>query len=177
MRDPFADPGGGLMAGDDLAATTDNLLSALQKLPRYDGLSFRGRGADATLGLARNSVVTAGLTATSRDVRIATENFSSSGLYVVVGSEGRSIESVSRHPEDREVVFLPSTLFLVVGRGTVANLDLTIVEQIDPNAEPAPNERRSVDEVVALASRAVLRGREASEVTIQSPGKFAGDID
>jgi hypothetical protein len=84
-------------------------------MPSYDGISFRGRSASAALGHSGQVVVSSGLVSTSQDIRVATENFSCEGIYAVVGNSGRSISSYSQHPHEKEIVFLPSTMFLVVG--------------------------------------------------------------
>lgn len=157
--------------------TLEHLLAALDKLPRYRGISFRGVGSAAGLGFQGGGfVVTTGLVATSRDPRVATENFTAAGLYAVVGRSGRSIEAHSQHPDEREVVFAPGATFTVVKHARVEDLPVVIVEELDPHAFDAPPEKTGLDEVGATIGRAVLAARALPELPVTSPGKFVGDI-
>ncbi len=157
--------------------TLEHLLAALDKLPRYRGISFRGFGSPTGLGFQGGGfVVTTGLVATSRDPRVATENFTAAGLYAVVGHSGRSIEAHAHHPEEREVVFVPGATFTVVKHARVGDLPVVIVEELDTGAFDDPPEKASIDEVGAAIGRAVLAARDLPEVAVATPGKFVGDV-
>jgi hypothetical protein len=174
----MSDTGSTPPRGSPIEETLDHLLTALEKLPRYRGVSFRGIGSTSGLGFhAGGFVLTQGLVATSRDPRVATENFSAEGLYAVVGDSGRSLEGHSQHPDEREVVFLPGVAFHVVKHARVGDLPVVIVEELDPAAFETPPEPASLDEVGASIGRAVLAARELPPVPVSSPGKFVGDID
>lgn len=158
------------------------LLNALRKCPTYDGITFRGIDADTALGTREGeAVVTKALTATSRDIRIATENSSSAGLFVIAGKTGRSIEKVSANLLEREVVFLPYTLFRVVRRARLGDLPVVIVEQLDPAHPPAaPAAERELEpwqEWLRTAAQAHMAALKMPKVAITSPGKFVGTID
>ncbi|WP_191277546.1 hypothetical protein [Nocardioides flavus (ex Wang et al. 2016)] len=60
------------------------LLSALGKLPPHRGVTFRGRTLGSEFGGEGQVVVTRELTATSRSVAVATENFTVPALHVVI---------------------------------------------------------------------------------------------
>ena len=154
------------------------LLRSLEKLPPHRGVSYRGQVAGADFGRNEGQVVvTQLLTASSRDVRVATENFSASGLYVILGRTGRAIETLSRRPEEQEVVFLPASMFLVVKRAQLDGMPVTVVEQLNPELGKPDDALATLDEIAALVTQRVGAARSASPVELASPGKFAGDIE
>jgi hypothetical protein len=108
------------MNNDDLTHLVDRVLADLGRVPPWSGISFRGMADHASFGRETGTGVAAGLVATSRDPRIATENFTTPGLFAIVGSDGRAIESVSQVPTEQEVVFLPASVFTFV---STANCD------------------------------------------------------
>lgn len=162
---------------DEQVAT---LLRALKKLPLQDGITYRGFDADARFGTRDGeALVTTGLTATSRDIRVATENSTAAGLFVIAGKTGRVVESYSRFPAEREVVFLPSTLFRVVRQALLGSLPVVIVEQLEPGAMPEPQadgECEPWQEWLRIAARSLTDAGQASAARITSPGKYVGDI-
>lgn len=153
----------------------DDLLRALQKMPVHEGVSFRGGTVEDTFGGQSGTVVTRGLTATSRNARVATENFTTPAVYAIVGNQGRSLEGVSQHPEEQEVVFLPGTLFQPVKQVRYGALLVTVVEQLD--LERTPDDPKADLDVVLASIAASLRDDLAlGLIELSSPGKFAGDI-
>jgi hypothetical protein len=161
------------------ASTAGNvaaLLSALEKMPAYDGISFRGRPASAAFRHPGQVVVSKGLVATSQDVRVATENISCDGIYAVVGGSGRSISSQSRHPEEKEIVFLPSTMFLVVEDWQAHEVNVTLIEQLDPQRDIAQPSHR-VEDVRTVIDKHVAMALQRSDIAVASPGKFIGGFD
>jgi hypothetical protein len=154
------------------------LLGALEKLPPHRGVSYRGIPADARFGHHEGQVVvTRLLTASSRDVRVATENFTSAGLYVVVGRTGRAIEHLSQHPEEQEVVFLPVSTFLVLQRARIDDLLVVVVEQLNPELGPTDDPLATLEELGALAVVRVREARQRPPVRVGSPGKYCGDVE
>lgn len=154
------------------------LLGALEKLPPHRGVSYRGIPADARFGHHEGQVVvTRLLTASSRDVRVATENFTSAGLYVVVGRTGRAIEHLSQRPEEQEVVFLPVSTFLVLQRARIDDLLVVVVEQLNPELGPADDPLATLEELGALAVVRVREARQRPPVRVGSPGKYCGDVE
>lgn len=163
-------------SSEELDRKVASLLTALGKLPPHRGVTFRGRSLDSSFGREGQLIVTRELTATSRSVAVATENFAAAALYVVLGRTGRALEGLSRHPEEHEVVFLPASMFTVVKSARIDDLPVTIVEQLNPEIEEMDEPLGSLEEIAAFAVERVRRAREAGPVDITTPGKFAGDI-
>lgn len=161
---------------EDLDQRVAALLTALQKLPPHRGVSFRGRTADSGFGREGQVVVTTGLTPTSRSVAVATENFTVPALYVVLGRTGRAIQDLSRHPEEQEVVFLPSSMFTVVRSARVDDLPVTIVEQLNPELGELDEPLGTLEEIAAFTVSRVGEARQSAPVGVTTPGKFVGDI-
>lgn len=152
-----------------------SLIRGLSKLPTYDGVTFRGATAEDTFGTTSGTVVTQGLTTTSRDARVATENFTAPAIYAVVGTHGRTVEGVSQHPREREVVFLPGALFRTITQVRFQDLPIIVVEELDLDRDPeAPD--GDLDELLASIAALLKRDLERLPVDITSPGKFVGDI-
>ncbi|MCP3420726.1 hypothetical protein [Nocardioides pinisoli] len=166
----------GNASSEDLDRKVAALLVALEKLPPHRGVSFRGRSLDSSFGREGQVIVTRELTATSRSVAVATENLTSPALYVVLGRTGRAIEDVSRHPAEREVVFLPASMFTVVKSARVDDLPVTIVEQLNPELGQLDEPLGSLEEIAAFTVEKVRQARDDGPVEITTPGKFVGDI-
>lgn len=160
---------------EQTARMVRDLLSGLAKMPPYAGITFRGIGDGATLGTEVATCVTEGLVATSRDVRVASENFSTRGLYAVVGRAGRAIETVSQHPAEREVVFLPGAVFGHVTTVRDGDLPIVLVEQLDLDRDPE-DPKQDLQETLAIVATLVDAGRRGEPVQVTTPGKFVGDI-
>jgi hypothetical protein len=163
-------------SSEELDQKVAALLAALDKLPPHRGVSFRGRTLESSFGQEGQVIVTRELTATSRSVSVATENFTVPALYVVLGRTGRAIEGLSRHPEEREVVFLPASVFMVVKSARVDDLPVTIVEQLNPELESMDEPLGTLEEIAAFTVQRVRQARGEGPVAVSSPGKFAGDI-
>jgi hypothetical protein len=151
------------------------LLSTLEQLPAHEGIVFRGceaRSHERWPGRAR---VTETLLSTSRDPRVATENFTTDAVYAILSRTGRSIEPFSAARHEREVVLLPGTVLTLVTRVRVKDLGVIVVEEFDPDAGPDP-------EPVDLGALQVEIGRAILEAELREPvpapieGKFAGDV-
>ena len=121
-------------------------------------MTFRGRLLDSSYGREGQVIVTRELTATSRSVAVATENLTAPALYVVLGRTGRAIETLSHHPGEREVVFLPATMFSVVRSARIDDLPVTIVEQLNPEVAELDEPLGTLDEIAAFAVGRVAQG-------------------
>ena len=117
------------------------LLTTLEQLPPHVGVVFRGCEARSHERWAGRAHVTDRLLSTSRDPRVATENFSTDAVYAVLSRTGRSIEPFSAARHEREVVCLPGTILTLVTRVRVKDLGVTIVEEFDPSAGQEPPDR------------------------------------
>ena len=157
------------------AEQLEALLSALDKLPGYRGLSYRGYAGRQGPGFQR-ALTSPVLVATSRDPRVATENFSTDGMYAVIGSRGRDLSAVSRHPQEREVVFRPGSMFLPIERFDVDGLEVAIVEEIDPDRDRDEKPVLTLDQLKDQMRAAILEARERSAVDDVTRGKFVGPL-
>lgn len=153
----------------------ETLLSTLESLPPHEGVVFRGCEARSHERWPGRAHVTEELLATSRDPRVATENFTTDAVYAILSRTGRAIEQFSAAREEREVVFLPGTVLTLVTRVRVKDLGVTIVEEFDPHAEgpPEPVDLGVVGEEIG---RAILEAELRAPVPTPVEGKFAGDI-
>lgn len=159
----------------NLDEVVDNLIRALRKMPVVEGVTFRGGTVEDRFGSQSSTVVTRGLTATSRDVRVATENFTTPAVYAIVGNQGRAIEGMSQHPAEEEVVFLPGIVFQPVRQVRYGSLLVIVVEQLDLDRTPE-DPKADLDEVLGTIAAAIRKGHAGDPVEVTSPGKFAGDI-
>lgn len=162
------------MQNDEMAAFVDRVLNQLQAVPPWSGISFRGMSEHASFGTEVRSAVSAGLIATSRDPRVATENFTSNGLFAIVGTQGRGIESVSQFPHEKEVVFLPSTVFAFVATATYEEMPIVIARQVDLGSD---KEQTAPDDLGRRVGAAIRAAKEGAAVPITSPDKYVGDLD
>lgn len=152
------------------------LVEELRRVPSWWGVSFRGFTRESQFGLSTRSAVARGLVPASRNLRMATENFSCAGAYAIVGPDGRAIESIAIE-EEQEIVFLPGTFFQFVGDYEVDGFPIRLVNQTTIN----PADRAQVDWDNIRNRVAALHEHETKKVKgnyrIYTPGKFVGDID
>ena len=152
------------------------LLQALAKLPARPGLVFRGRPE----GVARleGTVVTDGLVATSRDIRIATENFTIGGVYAIATRTARDVAPLSADPAAAEQVLLPGAALtpLVTGR-VPPGIEVELLEELALDgaaAEPLP--WSSLDALGQDVAERVAAAFAAEAVEIRTPGKSVGTL-
>ena len=167
MQPPSAQP----PPPEDVDRFYATLLRALAKSPRLIGLTFRGH-QEAIEGAAKGAVVSTGLVATSRDPRVATLNGTITSLYAVLGDLGAQLETISQAPQEREVVFLPSTLFVIGMTEHIAGFDVTYVEQINPDRDPPVSARLTLDWARETTRTYLERSNWDAQVAILNPGKF-----
>ncbi|WP_270353268.1 hypothetical protein [Microbacterium testaceum] len=153
----------------DAAGAALALLRALERLPAYTGVVFHGLPGVPPLKPAR---WTRGLTATSRDPRIATENFSTPAVAAIVSRTGRNIAAFAANPAEQEIVLPPEVVLLEVARISLPDgRPVTIIEQLaeqDPSASLPSTLEALADQV-----QQTLQGAwESADVPITTPGKF-----
>lgn len=154
----------------DPAAAAAGFLSALQKLPPFTGVVFHGLPGIPDLNRAR---WTSGLTATSLDPRIASENFTSPVIAAIVSRTGRDISPFSAHPAEREVVIPPEAVLhtLAVDTAPGGETPLVIIEQLaelDPNVSLPP----TLPELVQLVKDRIATAMAQPPVAVTTPQKF-----
>ncbi|MCW2794089.1 MAG: hypothetical protein JWO76_3187 [Nocardioides sp.] len=150
-------------------------LAALDKLPAHRGLTYRGN--DGTAEVPRRATPSGVLVSTSRDLRVATENFRTPGVFAVISSSGRDLTPLSAHRAEREVVFRPGSIFLPIEHLVVDGLRVTIIEEIDTDSTPGEPPAVTLDELRDQVRADVVEARQADPATITSPGKFVGRLD
>jgi hypothetical protein len=155
------------------------LLSALDKLPPYRGLSYRGY-AGRQGPMFQRAIPSGVLVSTSRDPRVATDNFSTDGVYAVIGRRGRDLTSVSEHPDEQEVVFRPGSVYLPIERFDVDGLEVAVVEELDPDNDPTaqPSDRPpfTLEQLKEQMTEAIRDARGRPPVEDVTSGKFAGPL-
>ncbi|WP_151082544.1 hypothetical protein [Nocardioides cynanchi] len=151
------------------------LLSALDKLPPHHGLSYRGYTGRQGQTFQR-AIPSAVLVSTSRDPRVATDNFSTDGVYAVIGRRGRDLTSVSERPHEQEVVFRPGSVYLPIERFDVDGLEVAVVEELDPGHTPETHPTVTLDQLKDQMTEAIRDARERPPVDDVTPGKFSGPL-
>lgn len=151
-------------------------LSAMDKLPRFDGFSFRGlpEGSEPPRTLAAAT----GVHASSRSPRVASEDFTSAALLVLLNRTARSISEFSAHPDEREVVVLPGTVWRPLVELTSPGYPgrVFVLEELDlTQSLPQPTEwGATLAELAGRVQRVVEQDLHAQPLTVHVPGKFAG---
>ena len=159
----------------------DRFLTAMVKLPAAAGVTFRGLPAPAPT--PEGLVVTAGVNATSRDPRVASEGGSHTRLLAVAGRSGRDLSALSAHPDEAEVVLLPGAALLPLGRMDVPEVGVTVylVEELASTQDGRPpgapvGVPPTREELTRHVRDAVLRVWRGQQVQVHVPGKFAGSL-
>ncbi len=146
-----------------------SFLRALERLPTHTGIVFHGLPSIPRLSPAR---WTRGVTATSKDPRIATENFSTAAVAAIVSRTGRDIGQFSAHPAEQEIVLPPEAVLLEVARTSLPDgRPVVIIEQLaeqDSSGSLPPTLEALVDHV----HQRLDSGLEAPEAPITTRGKF-----
>ncbi|RLP10228.1 hypothetical protein [Propionibacterium australiense] len=106
----------------------ERAVKGLSELPPTGAVTFRG--ITSPQGTEPGAVVTRGITATSRDLVVATAGLTSPGIAVVFCHTGRDVAPVSAVQEAQEVALLPGTV-LAVGRFIqVAGVAVEVIEEL-----------------------------------------------
>jgi hypothetical protein len=151
------------------------LLPALDKLPPYRELSYRGYAGRQGQTFQR-AIPSGALVSTSRDPRVATDNFSTDGVYAVIGRPGRDLTWVSEHPDEQEVVFRPGSVYLPIQRFDVDDLEVAVVEELDPDNDPDVAPPFTLDELKDQMTEAIRDARSRPPVDAITSGKFVGPL-
>ena len=145
----------------DIDVVVANLIRALTGSPvRRRDLPRRHAGRHLRYWLRH--LGHAGVDGDSRDARVATENFTAPALYAVVAARSRGGRRLPA-PREREVTFLPGTLFRAVTQVRFQDLPVVVVEELD--LDRAPDARRATS---MSSSRGSPR---CSGVTSSAPGR------
>lgn len=153
----------------------ETLLSALDKLPPYRGLSYRGF-VEPLPSRPQRATVSPVLVATSKDPRVATGGFTTPGVYAIIGNRGRDLTSLSRHPAEQEVVFRPGSMFLPIERFDVDGLEVAIVEELDPDVDKSVPPPFTLEELKDQVRQSIADARARPALDGVTPGKFVGGL-
>lgn len=156
--------------------STAGLLAALEKLPATAAVSYRGLPGDAAA--PTGTFVAEAFTATSRDPRIATENFAADSIVAIAGRTGRDISFMAKHPDEAEIVFLPGAILRPVQTTHADGITVHVIEELltDETAHPDPALPSDPDALLELVIEAVTTASTASPIAITTPGKFSGSL-
>ncbi|MEO5534189.1 MAG: hypothetical protein ABIR17_03560 [Pseudolysinimonas sp.] len=145
-----------------MAESQAGLVNALESLPVYQGVTWR-----AATGALAGGILLPAPVPTSRDLRIASANFTAACVWAIVSSAGRDVGPISADPAAREVAILPgSSLSPASALHDVSGLTLQVVIEIRPGVEAG--RAVSDDDLVVLIESA----RATAAVTVRQPGRF-----
>ena len=107
-----------------------NAIEGIRHLPPVGGVTFRGITTPRTT--APSVLVTQNITATSRDLTVATIGLTSPGIAAVILHTGRDVTPLSAVPQVQEVALLPGTVLFIGRFLEIAGHTIEIVEQLLP---------------------------------------------
>lgn len=110
---------------------------------------------------------------TTRDVRLATDNFTGTDVVAVLGNTGRDISPLSPDTADLEVLFQPDISFGVLAQERLEErLWLTVIVMED-DAPPHPLD---VDETMRRIGTAIVRAHSLPPADIVDPLRYSGPL-
>lgn len=140
-----------------------SFVDAVSRLPIYRGLTWRAAGFELTAPFTSDAPVP-----TTRDLRVATENFRATGVHLILSTAGRDIGPFSAHPSDQEVVLLPGArLVPATSFHDVGGLRVQVV--IEQPAPEIPLPTVPTDEDISEILRSA---RAETDVVVHAPGRF-----
>jgi hypothetical protein len=135
----------------------------LSRLPVYRGFSWRAGAFELTMPFTSDAPIP-----TTRDLRVATENFRVPGVHLFLCTGARDIALFSARPAEQEVVLVPGARLVPASAlHEVGGLRVQVVIEQPPQGEPVPAVPTDT-EIEALVKTA----RAAADVQIASPGRF-----
>ncbi|WP_029145565.1 hypothetical protein [Microbacterium luticocti] len=142
--------------------STQPIPDILSKLPVYNGIVWNGATFEVTMPITLHAPLP-----TSRNPRVASENFAAPYLYAIVSIAGRDVGPLSRNRAEEEVALLPgSVLSPATGIHPVGKHQVQVLIETIPD-RPLP----TLPEDDALA--AILASADAAApFTVTSPGRF-----
>jgi hypothetical protein len=166
-----------MTATDDPAERLQQFLAALEELPEFTGLTFRGCPDDAEFVRPGQLTVLTTVVSTSREIDVATEGRAIQAVYAIASRTGREITAFSARPEEREVVLLPGAVLLLERSKQVADIAVHLVTEVRPTAEPVRASDADVDRLAGeVETQLRARGPQPARPFDSIPGKFSGDL-
>lgn len=153
-----------------------NILHAIERLPSFSGVAFRGL-ANGEAEPHQLGVVNGAAYASLR-ARAAAENLVALRLLVLLNRTVRNIAPFSQHPEEGEVVVRPGSVWHRLISITVPGLEAPalVLEELDPSGPaPVPEGWGDTRSELAARVRALVEADRAAEAApIAVPGKYSG---
>lgn len=141
------------------------------------GLSFRGIPEQAPTPYPGMAVVSSWLVPTSLDPLVATDNVDVQRLFAVVGDDGADVAAFSAYPEEREVVYLPGTLFVVGPTESMQGFEVSFVEQTDRERAPGRVAAFAIDQLRGRIDGLLASLTYRAPLALPHPGTFVGPLD
>ena len=142
-------------------------VDAASRLPVYTGLAWRSAGFELTTPFTSEAPMP-----TTRDLRVATENFRVADVHLFLSTAGRDLAPLSAHPAEQEVVLLPGArLVPVSSRHDVEGLRVQVILEQPASGAPLPPAPTD-DEIGAL----VRASRAEGPVAIHRPGRYGASL-
>ena len=145
-----------------MAEPNAGLIAALEKLPPYEGVTWRGAEGALAGGIRLPAPLP-----TSRDPRVASANFETPYLWAVVSSAGRDVAPISADPSAQEITILPESI--ITPASATIDIDgvrVQIVLEVRDGVPVGPTPPE--DELAAL----VRAAKTAGPIVIRQPGRF-----
>lgn len=155
-------------APDDIGERVLGFVRALSRLPPHTGIVFHGLPEMPNIPHSRK---TRGITATSIDPRIATENFTTPVIAAIISRTGRDITTHSIKPGEREVVLLDVSLVELARIKSDVTPPVIVLGQDGPYP-PDPSLPPNLNELVVEVFQQIRAAKAAGPVEITTPGKF-----
>lgn len=115
------------------AERLSNAVEGMRHLPPVGAVTFRG---STTPRSTKPSVCsTGGITATSRDLTVATIGLTSPGVAAFIVHTGRDLTPLSSTPQAQEIALLPGTVLLTGRFVDIAGYTVEVVEQLLPTGD------------------------------------------
>lgn len=150
-------------------AQLDRFLEAIGKLPPTPGIVWRGSSSAPSEPLTLQAP-----TASSFDIRVATENFATPYVLAIANKTGRSIGPLSAHPAEQEVVMLPGITLVKVLSFTheLSGISVSLFEELVDSPQFPEMLPANTADFVAVAQASLTESFEGSSVAITSLGKY-----
>ncbi len=112
------------------AELLNNAVEGMRLLPPVGAVTFRGNTTPRSV--EPSICTTRGITATSRDLTVATIGLTSPGIAAFIVHTGRDLTPLSATPEAQEIALLPGTVLLTGRFVDIAGCTVEVVEQLVP---------------------------------------------
>jgi len=151
-----------------------DFLAALDKMPPVGGLAWRG--IDDVPGSVPALGVLTAVAPTSRNPRVATENFTARTILVLLTRTGRDLSAFSAHPHEAEVIQRPGSVWRrLPDRQVSSPAPLVVLEEVDPAGYTPPTDwPATLAELDNQLQTLLSSAWQQAPVDVTRPGNFVG---